>query len=129
VARSLVLPQIDPSVDDALALVCTIPSTDRGERRVSVAAVVQRARECRDIEFGVSLVFDPSAENAKLVSDLVLAERECCAQFTYTIVFTPLGGDFELRVEAAVVLVRPLKTLYLGSGFFATIDCCFPPKS
>jgi len=46
--------------------------------------------------------------------DLVLAERNCCAQFTYSIVFGPRHQPIELHVEATGALIQPLKVMYLS---------------
>lgn len=111
--KSVQLPQVS-DVDAALAAVCAIPPGERAERRVSVHALLERSMAVRELETGVSIALDGSAETARSVADLALAERECCAQFTYTVVFSPLAQGIELRVETAGALIVPLKQLYLG---------------
>lgn len=86
----------------------------RRECRVDVAAAIERSTAIGETERGVTLTFDGSDDTARLVTDLVLAERRCCAQFTYTPAFSPAAGAIELRVEAADQLIGPLKQLYLG---------------
>lgn len=103
-----------PVVDRALALVCTLPAAEHAQRGVDVQSALSRATAQRELEDGVLLVFDNSDDTARLLLDLVLAERRCCAQFTYALSF---GADYrpiELRVSAADALVQPLKDLYFG---------------
>jgi len=108
------LPQASGDVETAMALVCTVPATGRNERRIDLASVIQRATAVTEIAAGVELAFEGSAEVARMVVDLTLAERECCAQFTYAVVFAPRCASLRLRVEGEGALVRPLKDLYLG---------------
>lgn len=101
-------------VDASLALVCNIPESRRGERRITALSVVEQAAAVREVEAGVALVFDGSADMARMVTEFAIAERDCCAQFTHVITFAPHGGDIELRVTASGAFIQPLKDLYLG---------------
>lgn len=112
--RSRSLPQASQDVESAMALVCTIPPAGRGERRTTVQAVVAQATSAREVDNGVTLAFAHSDETARLLLDLVLAERVCCAQFVYSIAFRPMQEQIELTVEATGAQIRPLKDLYLG---------------
>lgn len=103
-----------PQIDESLALVCTIPDAGRNERRVTVMSLIAQSSSVRETEAGVALTFDGSLDTANAVVDFTLAERECCAKFTYTIVFQPRGSAIELRIAATDSLVEPLKGLYLG---------------
>ena len=102
------------SVDESLALVCNVPDVARGERRVSVMSIIELSKSIREIDNGVALHFDGSTDTAKTLFDFVLAERQCCAQFTYSMSLEPRATAIELRVTANEQLIRPLKTLYLG---------------
>ena len=97
-----------------MALVCTLPASERGERRLSVKDILSRATSAREIENGVAFLFENSDDAARSLLDLVLAERNCCAQFSYTIGFEPQHAPIAFRVEAMGALVQPLKDLYLG---------------
>jgi hypothetical protein len=97
-----------------MALVCTVPEAGRGERRTDVQSIIRRATSFRELEDGVAFEFAGSDEVSRLLFDLVLAERSCCAQFRYGIHFGPRQGAIELRVKADGQLVQPLKDLYLG---------------
>ena len=108
------LPQVPPNVESAMALVCTVPASGRDKRRWSVHDVLSRATSSREVENGVAFLFENSDDAARSVLDLVLAERTCCAQFTYSIVFEPEHAPIALRVEAVGALVQPLKDLFLG---------------
>jgi len=102
------------SIDESLALVCGVSGTARSERRVSVMGVIELSTSVDEIENGVRLGFDGSTATAKTLFDFVLAERECCAQFTYTVSFEPPATATELRVTSCDQLVPALKNLYLG---------------
>jgi hypothetical protein len=108
------LPQIRRAVDSAMALVCTIPASDRAERIVSVETVITQATSFRELDSGVAFMFNSSEDVARLLLDLVLAETKCCAQFNYSIVFESPHRTIELRVEAHPRLARRLKHLFLG---------------
>ena len=120
--RSLALPQAPSSVDDALGLVCTLPSADRRGRRSSVHSTVAQAVNVRELINGVALSFTASEENARMLLDLMLAERECCAQFRYSIVDAPPHEMIELHVETVGTAAQPLKALYLGLAREAGFD-------
>ena len=112
--RSRSLPQAQPSVESAMALVCTLPTLDRDKRRLSVHDVLSRATSSRELTSGVAFLFESSDDAARSLLDLVLAERNCCAQFTYSIIFAPQRASIAFHVEGAGSLVQPLKDLYLG---------------
>lgn len=103
-----------PAVDDAMALVCTLPTADRSGRRVDVQAVLQQAISHRELDDGVALVFENTDVSARLLLDLMLAERNCCARFSYALVFGAGHRPVELHVQAPEALVKPLKDLYFG---------------
>lgn len=113
-SQSRSLPQAPPSVESAMALVCTLPPSARDERRVSVHDVLSRATASRELENGVAFLFENADETAQSLLALVLAEKDCCAQFAYSIVFAPQHAPIAFQVEGAGALVRPLKDLYLG---------------
>ena len=113
-ARSHIPSAVVPVVDEALAFVCNLPQGDRRQRQVDVMSLVERATKVRAIENGVALSFDGSSDTARMVIDFVLAERDCCAQFSYSILFAPHAGSVELSIVAGRASARPLRDLYLG---------------
>jgi hypothetical protein len=110
--KSRSLPQARPELDSAMALVCAIPASDRAGRRVTVQSVVSHAVSSRELETGVAFRFEGDEDIARDLLDLVLAERTCCAQFSYAIDFEARLGAIELRVEGVGQLVQPLKDMY-----------------
>jgi hypothetical protein len=118
------LPQMPSAVDGAMALSCTIPPHGRAERRTAVEAVLAKATSAREIDCGVRFSFDHTDEVAHELLDLVLAETVCCAQFVYTITFSPRDVRIDLGVDAAESNVRPLKDLYIGLAREAHVDVC-----
>ena len=101
------------TADDALGLVCTLPGSERAPRSVTLRDIISHARGWTELETGVALRFDGSDEVARLVFDLIVAERVCCAQFSYTMCFDPQHTSLELRVESPIAFRAALKDLYL----------------
>lgn len=66
----------------------------------------------QELEHGVSFTFENTDDVARMVLDLVLAERHCCSQFTYSVVFEPQLAPIQLRIQAPALLIEPLKGLY-----------------
>lgn len=120
--QSRALPQMPADVDDALGLVCTLPGSERADRRISIRDIISQATGWSELETGVTVRFDGSDEAARLIFDLILAERVCCAQFSYTMGFAPQRGALELRVEAPIAQRQALKDLYLTLAREAGID-------
>lgn len=102
------------SVDAAIALVCTLSPAGRDGRRISAQQLVDRATGIARLEDGVVLGFPGSDECARMVLEFVLAERECCAQFMYEIMFGPDRGPITLRVRATGAFVAALRVMYEG---------------
>jgi hypothetical protein len=103
-----------PEVDAALELVCTLPPSGQGRRRIDVQAVIALATSLTEMETGVAFTFPNANDVAQSLLDFALAERDCCPQFRYEIVFAPAHHPIELRIDAAGALVKPLKDLYVG---------------
>jgi hypothetical protein len=112
--KSHTVPHVVPLIDEALALVCNVPQAGRDQRRVDAMSVVERATDVREIENGVVLTFEGSPDTARTVVDFALAERDCCAQFTYSILFAPHAASVELSIVASGASVQALRNLYLG---------------
>lgn len=101
-------------VDDGLGLVCNLPPSDRNGRRLGVQDLLKQSVEHHETESGVAIVFPTTTEIAESVLAFVLAERQCCAQFCYSIVFYPDRGNHELLIDGTGKLIGPLKALYTG---------------
>ncbi len=104
----------EDSTYQALALVCNLPIDAQAVRRVDVFAVLALALNARSLADGVEFSFPNTDDVASSIFDLVIAERNCCPQFDYEILFEPDHGPLHLRVKACAELVKPLKTLYIG---------------
>ena len=104
-------------VDEALGLVCNLPSEGRTGRTIAVQVLLRLAVERRESERGVVLVFAVSEDSSKAVLEFVLAERQCCERLSYGIRFEPGTETFSLAIEAPTGnLVAPLKALYAETG-------------
>ena len=102
------------STDEALALVCNLPADSQAARRVDVFEVLASAMSAKSLADGVELSFPNTDDTASSIFGLVLAERNCCPQFHYEIVFEPNHGPLQLRVRACGEFVQQLQNLYLG---------------
>jgi len=107
-------PDISSDPTSGVSIVCTLPPLARIRRGAAVHEVIGRATSSWELETGVAFAFRNTDDEAQSLFDLVVAERECCGQFRYTIVFPALHEPIELRIEAVGSLVEPLKSLYLG---------------
>ena len=102
------------SLSEALGLVCSLPSESREARRIDVQTLMTHAIAHRELDAGVAVTFPNTDDLAQSILDLVLAERNCCAQFRYTIVFDAAHQPIEVRIEGPGSLVASIKALYRG---------------
>jgi hypothetical protein len=100
--------------DEAMALVCSVPASSRGERSLNVHAAISRAQSFHESASGVWFQFENADDIARSLLELVLAERNCCAQFSYSLTFGARHEAILLRVDAPEDLVEALKALYRG---------------
>src|SRR5215213_2646544 len=105
---------VQESSKEALALVCNLPGDSQAARSVDVSEVLASAMSAKSLADGVELSFPNTDDTASSIFNLVLAERNCCPQFQYEIVFEPNHSALQLRVKATGELVQPLKNLYLA---------------
>lgn len=91
-----------PSMD--MQLVCT----DLG-RAPEVRTILGKSTGRRHTDDGVIIEFPTDDATARTVLEFVLAERQCCAYFTYEIAFAP---ELTLRLRASGAYLIPLKLMY-----------------
>lgn len=96
-----------------LALVCTLPPADREGRRVTLRSILAHATHIAEESDGVRVDCGGSDEIAAMLLQFVLAERQCCAAFTYDLLFAPDHSTITFRVSGRGRDVAPLKALYL----------------
>lgn len=93
-----------------MQLVCT----DLG-RAPEVRNILSKSTGRRQTEDGVIVEFPNDDATARTLLEFVLAERQCCAQFTYEIGFSP---GLTLKLSASGMYRIPLKMMYaLGAVF------------
>lgn len=85
-------------------LVCT----DLG-RLPEVKNILSKATGRRQTDDGVIIEFPNDDTTARNLFEFVLAERNCCAHFTYEVTFAP---KLTLRLRASGLYLVPLKTMY-----------------
>jgi hypothetical protein len=82
--------------------------TDLG-RAPEVKTILSKATGRRQTDDGVIVEFPHDDATARAVLEFVLAERHCCAFFSYEIGFSP---GLTLRLRASGVYLQPLKAMY-----------------
>jgi hypothetical protein len=87
-----------------MQLVCT----DLG-RLPEVRNILGKATGRRQTDDGVIIEFPTDDATARTLLEFVLAERRCCAHFTYEIGFSP---ELTLRLRASGLYLVPLKMMY-----------------
>lgn len=87
-----------------MQLVCT----DLG-RLPEVKNILSKSTGRRQMDDGVIIEFPNDEAIARTLLEFVLAERQCCAHFTYEIIFSP---ELTLRMRASGVYLIPLKMMY-----------------
>jgi hypothetical protein len=99
-----------------LSLVCTLPPAGQDGRRVTLRSLMTHATQVTEEPDGVQVDFHGSDDVATMLLQFVLAERQCCARFTYDLQFAPDHSTVAFRVTGAGRDVAPLKALYLDRG-------------
>jgi len=82
--------------------------TDLG-RAPEVRNILSKATGRRQTDDGVIVEFSNDDATARTVLEFVLAERRCCAFFSYEIGFSP---RLTLRLRASGMYLQPLKAMY-----------------
>src|SRR5258708_2837860 len=76
-----------PAVEAALA--CNLPPAERAERGDAIHPLFAAVQQVVELEDGYSFAFPGTAPWAGRLLEFILAERECCPFFTFTLVFAP----------------------------------------
>ena len=87
-----------------MQLVCT----DLG-RAPEVRNILGKSTGRRQTADGVIIEFPNDDATARTLFEFVLAERRCCAHFTYEVAFAP---ELTLRMRASGLYLVPLKMMY-----------------
>jgi hypothetical protein len=82
-----------------LPIICTLTDEQLRERRAGsldrlAATVVER----RELENGIALRFEPSAETLTLIAEVIDAERQCCAFLGFTLTVDSANGPVWLEL-------------------------------
>jgi hypothetical protein len=85
--------------------------TDLG-RVPEVKTLLARATARRAADDGVIIEFPGDDATARTVLEFVLAERRCCARFTYEISFAPPNEQLTLSLRAAGPYLPALKAIF-----------------
>ena len=82
--------------------------TDLG-RAPEVKSILSKATGRRITDDGVIVEFPNHDATARALLEFVLAERRCCAFFSYELGFSP---RLTLRLRASGLYLQPLKAMY-----------------
>jgi hypothetical protein len=82
--------------------------TDLG-RAPEVKSILSKATGRRTTDDGVIVEFPDDDATARTLLEFVLAERRCCAFFSYELGFSP---RLTLRLRASGMYLQPLKAMY-----------------
>jgi hypothetical protein len=78
-------------------------------RLPEVRQILKVATARRSTDDGVIIEFPDDDATARILLEYVLAERRCCAHFSYEIAFAP---TLTLRLRAAGLYLLALKAIY-----------------
>lgn len=86
--------------EDPVELACTLSDSQLSERKDgALAELIAGAEETTALSDGYELRFPGSDEWARTLAEFIAAERECCAFFTFELVFQPQHGPISLRLR------------------------------
>lgn len=86
--------------EDPVEIVCTLSDQElSGRQDGALAELFAGAEETTELSDGYELRFPGSAEWARRLADFIASERECCAFFTFELVFQPQQGPISLRLR------------------------------
>lgn len=80
-------------------IACTLSETARIERYDANAEIFAHTEEMRELPDGYAFRFPANAEWATKLTAFILFERECCAFFTFELVFAPNRGPLWLQLR------------------------------
>jgi hypothetical protein len=83
-----------------LPIACTLTDPQLRERRAGLlnrlaAAVVER----REVDDGIALRFEPSAQTLALIAEVIDAERQCCAFLRFNLTVDAAPGPLWLELS------------------------------
>jgi hypothetical protein len=81
-------------------------------RRAEVRDLIRSALGRHDTDDSVMFDFATDDHTARTILEFVVAERRCCAHFTYEIAFAPQNERLSLRVGATGDYLVALKAMY-----------------
>ena len=86
--------------EDPVELACTLSGRELSERQDgALLELLAGAEETTELSDGYELRFPGSAEWAQRLAAFIEFERECCAFFTFELVFQPQHGPISLRLR------------------------------
>ena len=85
---------------DPLELACTLPGPQLSERiDGALAELIAGAEETTELSDGYELRFPGTTEWARTLAEFIMVERDCCAFFTFELMFQPQHGPISLRLR------------------------------
>jgi MerR family copper efflux transcriptional regulator len=107
------LTELPQATDRLIGASCTLTGDELRERLAEWRRLRDRATSVAIIPGGVRLAFE-STEPMTPIADLAAAESECCAFYTFTLLFEGPARGLEIRAEGAEPAVHALIGLEPG---------------
>lgn len=86
--------------EDPVEIACTLSEQQLSDRKDgALAELLAGAEETTELSDGYELRFPGSDDWARTLADFIAAERECCAFFTFELVFQRQHGPISLRLR------------------------------
>jgi hypothetical protein len=89
----------DPASQE-VAIICTLSAQEQAARREEIAHTILAGRqEMVELPDGYALRFPGDAAWAEKLLAFIVGERECCAFFTFELIFAPQQGPLWLHLR------------------------------
>jgi hypothetical protein len=82
-----------------LPIVCTLSEEEQARRGEELEDIFKYIQQVQELADGYAFRFPGDAGWARTLTDYITFERDCCAFFTFELVFTPNHGPIWLRVR------------------------------
>ena len=82
-----------------LPIVCTLSEEEQAKRGDELEDIFKHAQQTQELADGYAFRFPSDATWARTLIDYITFERDCCAFFTFELVFAPNHGPIWLHVR------------------------------
>ncbi len=100
-----------------LPLACSLTAPELRQRGAEITVLADQCTGVEELADGYALVFAADAGTARALFDFVLAERECCPFFTFTLRLPSPHQALWLNIQGS----EGVKEMIASSGFASAI--------